>query len=225
MRDHELRGAAGVICHVVNRSARRLRLFDEPSDYAAFLSVVEEGRARTGIEILAYCVMPNHFHLLTRTTKPRQLSFFMQWFQLTHAKRWNRHRGSCGIGAVYQGRFRSVPVQHDVHFLVAARYVERNALRARLVERAEDWPWCSLSQRCRSSNAVTLADWPILPPANWVALVNDGRAEEDSEAVRDSLRKRTPFGTTTWADRHSKRAARGKGRPPKGTALPDLRIS
>jgi putative transposase len=224
MRDRALRSAAGVIFHVINRSARRLRLFDEPRDYEAFLAVLEEGRARTEIQILAYCVMPNHFHLLTRTTKPNQLSDFMKWFQLTHAKRWHGHRGSRGIGAVYQGRFRAVPVQHDTHFLVAARYVERNPLRAGLVERAEDWPWSSLRQRCSNSHLVTLDEWPILPPANWVQLVNEIAADRDLESVRRCIRNGTPFGNKTWAGEFSAVPNR-KGRPPKETAQPDLRFS
>ncbi len=224
MRDRGLRSAAGVIFHVINRSARRLRLFDAPADYAAFLAVLEEGRARTDIQILAYCVMPNHFHLLARTTKSYQLSSFMKWFQLTHAKRWHGHRGTRGIGAVYQGRFRAVPVQHDTHFLVAARYVERNALGAGLVERAELWPWSSLRQRCSNSHLVTLDEWPILPPANWVELVNESWADTDLESVRQSVRHCRPFGTRAWAN-DFRCAPNRKGRPPKGTAPLDLRFS
>lgn len=224
MRDRGLRSASDVIFHVVNRSARRLGLFEAPSDYSAFLDVIEQGRARTGIRILAYCVMPNHFHLLAKTTAPRQLSVFMQWFQLTHAKRWHRFRGSAGFGAVYQGRFHAVPVQHDAHFLVAARYVERNPLRANLVRRAEDWVWSSLGQRCRSSNAVTLTAWPILPPSNWLDLVNDARADADVARIRQSMREGLPFGSPAWAKQHSSPPKR-KGRPPKQTAFQDLRLS
>ena len=161
------RDAIDIVFHVVNRAARRAELFAKPNDYEAFLRVVEEGRERTGIPLLAYCVMPNHFHLLVRPTQLGQMSRFMRWFQLTHAKRWHRHRESRGTGAVYQGRYRAIPIETDLHFLVAARYVERNPVRAGLVRRAEEWRWSSLISVAEMRWSA-LGAWPILPPAQLV---------------------------------------------------------
>src|SRR5208282_2122162 len=90
---------------------------------------------------LAYCLMPNHFRLLLWPRGDRGLSQFMQWLTLTHNQRWHAHQHTAGSGHLYQGRFKSFPVQSDDHFLTVCRYVERNALRAGLAERAEDWPW------------------------------------------------------------------------------------
>jgi putative transposase len=226
MPRRELRHVTGVIFHVLNRGARRLRLFDDPGDYDAFLRVVEEGRSRTGIELLAYCVMPNHFHLLVKPVLPGQLSEFMWWFQMTHAKRWHEFQASSGTGAVYQGRFRAVPIQDDGHFVVAARYIERNPLRAGLVDRAERWPWSSLHQRCNNSNVIALSEWPIPPPPNWVLAVNHDETVREVESVRDSITRGAPFGSPLWAQKtFGVRARRSRGRPPRDTQAVDLRFS
>ena len=91
--------------------------------------------------------MPNHWHLVLWPRQDRDLSRFMGWLTLTHTQRWHAHRGTGGTGHVYQARFKSFPVQADEHFLTVCRYVERNALRAKLVKRAADWRWCSLWRR------------------------------------------------------------------------------
>src|SRR5208337_3088457 len=98
-----------------------------------------------GTRLLAYCVMPNHWHLIVWPRQDGELSRFVGWLTLTHTQRWHAQRHTRGSGHVYQGRFKSFPVQGDEHFLTACRYVERNALRANLVERAEAWRWCSLA--------------------------------------------------------------------------------
>ena len=76
------------------------------------------------------------------------MTAFVRWLTHTHTMRWHAHYHTTGTGHLYQGRFESSPVQTDGHFLTVCRYVERNALRAaNLVERAEDWRWCSLWRR------------------------------------------------------------------------------
>jgi len=210
---------AGVVFHVMNRGARRQVLFDESGDYRSFLDVMEEGRARTGIHLFAYCVMPNHFHLLVRPTADRQLGRFMNWFQLTHAKRWHQFRRSHGTGAVYQGRFRAVPVQTDRHFLVAASYVERNALRAGLVETAESWPWGSSHQRCVGADSPQLEPWPLPPPYDWTNALNLNLLSGDDSAIRRSVKTSTPFGAPEWADSIERGRSDGpRGRPVKSSA-------
>jgi putative transposase len=99
--------------------------------------------------------MPNHFHLVLWPRRDGDLSRFMQWLTMTHTQRWHAHRRDAGHGHLYQSRFKSFPIQTDGHFLSVCRYVERNALRARLVGRAEDWAWCSLA--CRERRPDTRA--------------------------------------------------------------------
>src|SRR5262249_17777830 len=140
-------GTAGLIFHVINRSAKRGRLFDDAGDYAAFENLLCDVREATQIPLLAYCLMPNHWHLILWPEHDDHLSQFMHRLTATHALRWNAYRGISGQGAVYQGRFKSIPVERDHHFLRLCRYVERNPLRAGLVEHVSEWRWSSLWRR------------------------------------------------------------------------------
>jgi len=165
--------------------------------------------------------MPNHFHLVVWPRIDGELSEFMQWFTATHSKRWHVHRQSTGTGSVYQGRFKALPVQSDTHFLTLCRYVERNPLRARLVDEAQDWPWSSLAQRCKKCNVPQLADWPILQPTDWLMRVNAAdKAERDLAELRRCVRRGRPFGEDQWSEQIAKAlglvsSLRSAGRPRK----------
>ena len=147
----------GIAYHVLNRRVGRLELFEKPADYFSFEKILSEAHDRTGIRIAAYCLMPNHWHLLLWPRTDGELSEVMRWVTVTHSQRWHAHRHSSGTGPVYQGRLKSFPVQTDEHFLAVARYVERNALRAKLVERAEGWQWSSIYRIARRD--AKLADF------------------------------------------------------------------
>ena len=112
-----------------------MTIFEDDGDYEAFERSCEEAVERTRTRLLAYCVMPDHWHLIVWPRQDGELSRFVGWLTLTHTQRWHASRHSQGSGHVYQGRFKSFPVQGDEHFLTACRYVERNALRAKLVKR------------------------------------------------------------------------------------------
>ena len=172
------------VLHVMNRGARRLRLFETDGDYQSFLACVIAALERVPLRLFAYCVMPNHFHLIVQPQRTAEISQFMQRVTSTHSRRWHRSRGSSGTGCVYQGRYRAVVVKKDAQFLAVCRYVERNALRAQLVSRAEEWPWSSLHQRCRNCYPVPLHPWPILQPLNWLDLVNQPESDADIRAIR-----------------------------------------
>ena len=183
--------------HVLNRGVRRLRLFDEPADYRAFLKVFREAQARIPMRCLAYCLMPNHFHLVLCPGTDTALSAFMAWLTTTHSKRWHAHRLSAGTGHVYQGRFKAFPVSSGIHFLRLCRYVERNALRAGLVAHAEDWPWSSLAQRARRRSTISLAEWPVTRPSDWSYLVQLDVVEETQE-LRRAVSRGSPYGPEAW---------------------------
>ena len=116
-----------------------MTIFEKEEDYEAFERVLQEAVERVEMRLLAYCLMPNHWHLVAWPREDKELSRFTGWLTLTHTQRWHAHRGTTGTGHLYQGRFKSFPVQSDAHFLTVCRYVERNALRANLVACAEDW--------------------------------------------------------------------------------------
>lgn len=213
--------AAGDLAyHVLNRRVGRLPLFDKPADYAAFEKILVEAHAQTKIRIAAYCLMPNHWHLLLWPRHDGELSEVLRWITVTHTQRWHAHHHTAGTGPVYQGRFKSFPVQTDAHFLAVARYVERNALRAKLVARAEDWRWSSLWRRDQRDDKLTtwLSDWPVGRPRDWVAQVNRQQSASELESLRTSVQRGRPFGEEAWVRRMAKRfgmeaTLRPRGRP------------
>lgn len=209
----------GYIFHVLNRAARRGRLFDSPDDYDAFIRVLEKAHAERPVAIFAYCIMPNHWHLVVSANESRQLSAFMHMLTTTHSRRWGVTRAVAGEGAVYQGRFRAIPVQEDAHFLWVCRYVERNALRAGLVDRAEDWPWSSLHLRSVDGSSPLLAAWPVAVPRHWAAEVNRPQTAQEIAAFRRAVHEQTPYGDLDWCNELAG-ATKRKGRPKPRTAGP-----
>jgi putative transposase len=200
--------AAGDLAyHVLNRRVGRLPLFDQPGDYAAFEQILAEAHAQTGLRMAAYCLMPNHWHLLLWPRRDGQLSEVLRWITVTHTQRWHAYHHTAGTGPVYQGRFKSFPVQTDEHFLTVARYVERNALRAQLVTRAEAWQWSSLWRRTQghADLASWLSEWPVECPRDWVARVNRAQTAAELEALRRSVQRGRPLGDDAWVRRMVKR--------------------
>lgn len=213
-----------IIYHVLNRRAGRLPLFETDGDYRAFERILAEAVARGGIRLLAYCLMPNHWHLLLWPRDDGELSESLRWLTVTHAQRWHAAHGTVGTGPLYQGRFKSFPVQSDEHFLTVARYVERNALRAKLVRRAEAWRYSSLHRRHHGDARARawLSDWPLARPRNWVAYVNEAVTQPELEALRCSVQRGRPFGGERWQLRTAERLGltstiRPRGRPRKDT--------
>ena len=212
-----LRAAPGdTVYHVLNRANARMTLFEDDGDYLAFQRVLAEACDRVGMRLLAYCVMPNHWHLVVWPRGDGDLSRFMNWLTLTHTQRWHRHRNSVGNGHVYQGRFKSFPIETSEYLLTVCRYVERNPVRAGLVTRAEHWQWSSAA----SSKGATLHQWPIPRPQAWAEWVNADEHHEQVEALRRSVVKGQPFGSEPWTKQMVTRwnlgmTLRERGRPPK----------
>src|SRR5262249_49194666 len=147
-----LRAAAGgFVYHVLNRAVGRARLFDKSADYAAFEKVLRQAQDWKPMRLLAYCAMPNHWHMVVWPRQAGDLSELLRWHMVTHTQRWHAHHHTSGTGPLYQGRFKSFPIEADEHLLTVCRYVERNPLRAGLVTQAETWRWSSLWHRVHES--------------------------------------------------------------------------
>jgi len=137
-----------------------------------------------------------------------------------HTQRWQRAKLRVGYGHLYQGRFKSFPIESDEHFYSVVRYVERNALRAGLVERAEDWQWGSLQQRTQRSIGPLLGEWPLREPSDWTEYVNLPQTEAEIEAIRRCLRRGSPYGNPLWIEETAgqlglQATLRRRGRPQK----------
>ena len=212
----------GFVYHVLNRATARSQIFHTPADYQAFEHILVDARARFDMRILAFCVMPNHWHMVLWPRKDNDLSRFTGWLTLTHTQRWHACRSTAGEGHLYQGRFKSFVVESDAHLLQVCRYVERNALRANLVERAENWRWGSLWQRHQRPNnpAALIGDLPIRIPDNWIEQVNQPQTTEELNALRNCVKRGQPFGSAAWVANTVERyglqsTMHTRGRPPK----------
>lgn len=217
---------SGAYYHVLNRGNGRQDLFHKQADYVAFLQVLAEGLERYPADLLCYCLMGNHWHLVLRPRTAAALADLMRWVGVTHVRRHHEHYHSRGGGHLYQGRFKSFPIQDDLHFLTVCRYVEANPLRARLVEKAEAWPFSSLSQR--TAGAATenhkllpvLAQWPVQRPRDWAAKVNRPIGKQLLERLHESVNRGRPFGDDRWVEKTAARLGLGNtlrrpGRPKK----------
>ena len=210
-------------------------MFRTEGDFEAFERVLAQAveRAAGSVDLLAYCVMGNHWHLVIRTRADGAMGAFMKWLTTTHASRYRVAHGQEGIGHLYQGRYKSFMLQDDEHFLSVCRYVERNAARASLVTRAEDWSWGSLHcwREGDAERRAMLSPWPAGTtgvkdasrynrPKGWLRTVNAPISGAELDALRVSAQCGRPYGGSVWVNRMVKKhgleaTVRGPGRPRK----------
>ena len=199
---------AGYVYHVLNRSNARMTIFEDDGDYEAFEEVLSQAVERTQTRLLAYCLMPNHWHLVVWPREDGELSRFVGWLTLTHTQRWHAHRHSAGSGHVYQGRFKSFPIQQDEHVYTVTRYVERNA------------PAGEVDAAGGAADRGLLASWPLPRKSGWAEFVNAPQTEAELRAARRSVQRGNPIGDDSWSERTVHRmglesSLRARGRPKK----------
>jgi len=211
----------GIVYHVLNRGNGRMGVFRKPGDYRAFLQLLLDGKERAKIELFGFCLMPNHWHLVLRPKEDHDLAGYLSWVTNTHVKRY-RARYRRTSGHLYQGRYKSFPVEDDVYFRTLLRHVESNPLKAKLVERAQDWQWSSLGGDT-SLLTKMLDPWPVERPRDWTALVNRPMKEADTKQICECLKRDRPLGSESWTRQISERLGlmytlnpRGRPRRAKG---------
>jgi len=197
-------------------------MFKRDGDFAAFQRLLAEAHQRLPLRILSYCLMPTHWHFVAWPRADGELTAYFRWLAHTHAMRWRVSRQTVGYGHLYQGRFKSFPMQSDEHLLVVCRYVERNPLTAGLVTRAQDWHWSSLWVRKNGTDEqkAVLSPWPVERPADWVNRVNAAITDKELARLRVSVGRGRPFGSDAWTGRtvarlHLEHTVRREGRPSK----------
>jgi putative transposase len=205
--------------HVMNRGNNRSAVFSSPGEYSAFVGLLRAAQERVRLDLLAVCLMPNHFHLVVTPRQSADIGLWMHWLLTTHSHRYHLRHGTSG--RVWQGRYKAFPIERDQHLLTAMRYVERNALRAGLVARAEDWQWSSVAwRRAADQREELLAVPPVALPRNWMAVVNSPQTSVEVEALRACVNRQRPYGAETWVEAAPecvglRRSGRPAGRPRK----------
>jgi putative transposase len=214
----------GMVYHGWNRANFRSRLFTTAAHYQDFLALVEECLDFVEMRILAYCLMPNHWHLVLYPRADGDLAKFMQRITLTHTQRYHARTRTAGYGHIYQGRYKSLPVEMGGPFMTLVRYVERNAKRARLVKKAEDWPWSSVYARLYGDEKQKrlLSRWPVAAPKDYVRWLNHPQPKEEIENIRYALKRSRPYGSESWVSKAVaqfglENTIRNPWRPQKGT--------
>jgi len=205
---------AGGHYHLINRGNDRSAVFRQPAEYLSFLRLIDDAQQRVPLTLLAACLMPNHFHLVVATHGDRDISRWMQWLLTTHTHRHHVRGGTSG--RVWQGRFKAFPIEQDRHLLTVMRYVERNALRSGLVERAEHWRWSSLSWRLGNSLGPRLSPPPIRLPRDWAGRVNEPQTPAELEALRACVNRQRPYGDDCWVAETAGRLGLESSRRPLG---------
>lgn len=199
---------AEVIYHAHNRGNDRKEIFKKPDDYEAFIRILDEGLRKYSVKLFAFTLMPNHWHLVLMPSKDGEMGRLLRWVSATHTLRYHAHYHRQGYGHLYQSRFKSFPVQDDEHFYVVCRYVERNPLRALMVESAQDWKFGSLHRWNQSiePNPQILSAWPVRRLPNWIDRVNSALTKSEIEALQNSVNRGRPYGDDEWvndiAERH-----------------------
>ncbi len=204
--------------HVLNRGNAKQTVFNNMSDYRAFHRLMEKAKGRYAVRVFAYCLMPNHFHLVVQPECGEELSKFMQWLMTSHVRRHHQRRGTSGH--VWQGRYKSFPIEHDSHLLVVMRYVERNPVRAGLVSSAFDWPWSSHKERLGQVSPLLIDRCPVQLPIDWTEYIDQPLSKSELGALRRSVNRQSPYGTAQWQSKVCAKYSlestlRPRGRPRK----------
>lgn len=211
------RASIGGICyHILNRGNAQAAVFHKDADYQAFVNLMAEASERLPMRVLAYCLMPNHFHGVLWPYGDKDLSRWMQWLLTSHVRRYHKHYQSSGH--VWQGRFKAFPIEQDEHLLTVLRYIERNPVRADLVSRAEQWPWSSLYWWSQTDRLFFLHPGPIPRGDDWVRWANEPTSESELERLRQCVNRGAPFGAREWTERTAEAlglesSLRRRGRP------------
>lgn len=212
------------IYHVLNRANASAQIFDNDKDYQLFEQILVEAKEKCDMRLLACCIMPNHWHLVVYPKKDGDLSKFMNCLTLTHTQRWHANKKTTGQGHLYQGRYKSFLCQDDDHFLSLIRYIERNALRANLVNRAEEWKWGSAYYREYGTpkQKKLFTSWPVQKPNDYLVWLNQPQTEDEGNVILKSIKKGSPYGSSSWRKKVIKKfnleiTLNPIGRPKKGS--------
>lgn len=212
----------GEIYHVINRANGRLRIFNKSEDYQLFEQLLFETKELFDMRILAYCIMPNHFHLVLYPRNSGDLGLFMHRLSNAHTRKVHARTNTNGNGHLYQGRYKSFLVDEENYLLAVIKYVERNAVRAELIHSCEDWKWGSAWRRIHGTvqQQKLLDQKSFQLPDNYLKWINTKENSESLNIIRTSVNKSVPYGRERWVENmvskyHLESTLKSPGRPKK----------
>jgi len=211
--------APGYPHHITQRGNRRQRTFFGAADYRAYLALMAAWCAKQKVKVLAYCLMPNHVHLVAVPREAQGLARAIGEAHRRYTRRINFRKEWRGY--LWQGRFGSCVMDRE-HCLAAARYIERNPVRAGLVKRAWEWPWSSAAAHVSGrGDALVAAGGPLAAEvSNWRRFLMSEDDAEEAYALRSHLRTGRPLGDEAFVARLEKALGlmlrRRKPGPPAG---------
>lgn len=216
----------GYVYHVIGCGLKPKPMFRSLEDYQDFDSILARAVERYEPRLLAYCVLPKHWHLVLTPRKDGDLSRFMAWLTTTHSARWHTKPKRGESGGIYERRFRSFPVQDNAKLLDVLRFVESHPIRAGLAVGLSDWPWASWARRVQEPDAA----WPLLSsppvpfPSDWNEQLSLEIPTETLDRINHCIQRSCPYGAAEWVQKTAIRLGiestiRPRGRPKK-IALP-----
>lgn len=208
--------------HVLNRAVGRFKIFSTPNDYLLFLDVLHQAQKELDMRVLAYVLMPNHWHLALYPRLDGDLGLFMHKLTNAHTRKVHTQTGTIGTGPLYQGRYKSFLIEEDRHLLTVIKYIERNPVRAKLSKTCEEYRWGSAWLRKNGTDIQQklLSELPVEFPKNYIKWINEPDTVQDIERLHTSVQRGAPFGNDLWVDHMVKKhelesTIRMPGRPRK----------
>ncbi|MCD6317474.1 transposase [Candidatus Aerophobetes bacterium] len=186
----------GFIYHILNRGNGRQEVFHRIQDYEGFIDLMKKVKSKHSIKIFAYCLMPNHFHMVVLPTQAKELGKLMQWLMTSYVRRYHRNYGTSGH--IWQGRYKSFIIQESAYLLTVLRYVEGNPVRAGLVNSAKEWLWSSHREIIGEEPRSLIDKLPIELPQEWSKYVDEPLTDKELEKLHQSVNRQSPYGTPMW---------------------------
>lgn len=187
----------GVPHHVTQRGNRRHPTFFSASDYATYLRIAAGVFAEARVQVWAYCLMPNHVHLIATPSDEMGLAQAIAATHVRYTRHINRREGWSGY--LWQGRFASFPMD-ETYLRLCARYVGLNPVRAGLTKRGADWPWSSVRAHLTGEADPFLTPEPLAERlgAEMATFFDIDVADEGRHLLRGATRTGRPLGSAAW---------------------------
>ena len=212
--------AVGYPHHVTQRRKYRQSIFSDDADRKKYVKFIDAEAKRYGLLILAYCLMTKHVHFIVLPEKEDSMAKVFKYAHMKYSQYYNKRMGECGH--LFQGRFFS-SVMDEMHTIACARYIERNAVRAKMVDSPELWEHSSAKGHCGMDNHDELGvnrlfDYIEYDQENWKEFINLPDSPQEVRKIREQTRKGRPLGNESFVEKLEEKVnmvlkPRPKGRP------------